>query len=136
MTNRTDDVSETWDFDRLEPGTDFGTMSLPIGSEDAALWSGVFGGPMTDPVPASLLLALLMRAYLRLLHPRPAGNIHASQDLHFTGIQVRSGDVLEAGLKVQDRFLKKERRWVVFRVGLSLNGETVLTGDITSIWAR
>jgi hypothetical protein len=126
-----------WTFDDFEPGRSFGRMEIRLDSRRLALWSQVFGENVGDnEVSSSVLVAAMMEGYLKLLQPRPPGNVHASQVLSFTGRQVQLGAALTASVKCHDKYLKTDRRWVIFHVALAECGQEVMSGDITTIWAR
>ena len=143
-----------WRFADFTPGHSFGALDIPLDAQRVGLWGEVFAdaaaasgaaadvdaavaaGACGGELSRSVLVAAMMEAYLRLLQPRPPGNIHASQALAFTGRPVRAGTVLTARLECRDKFVKKDRRWVVFRVTLSDGAAAVMTGDIASIWSK
>ena len=77
---------------------------------------------------------LMMRAYMKLLAPRPPGNIHTRQRVELTALP-RLEEEVTTGILCTGRQLRKERRYVEIAtrstgaVGRELfNGAMTLTG--------
>ena len=89
-----------------------------------------------DAVPPAVASIYFMQSYYEAFANRPKGNIHAKQNFRFLR-EVHVGDRLTTLLKVKDKYVKKERKFVLIDI-LSQNqkNETVLTGTMTVIWAR
>ncbi len=68
---------------------------------------------------------------------RPAsGSIHAAQRYEFLGV-VKPGEVITSKSKVVDKYVKKERNYVVIETHcFNKKGEKVAVGEITTIWAK
>jgi hypothetical protein len=128
---------EAWLFDDFAEGTEFTDIALPLDDRLVGLWEQIYGPPKeAGVIPSGLLVATMMKAYLSVFQPRPPGNIHAGQKLAFRGRKVMVGSCLTATVACRRKQLRKERRWVDFAVTLHDGGDTVLVGEISSIWAR
>lgn len=125
-----------WVYDDFNPGQPLGNCAITL--DDARLdnWTAIYGErPASENVPAGVLVAAMMEAYLNSIQPRPPGNIHASQKLVF-GRSAKAGDKLEAEVSCLSKERRKERGWVTFGVVLSVEGQDVLNGEIRTIWAK
>jgi len=66
----------------------------------------------------------------------PPGGIHAKQYFEFHA-PVRPGDTLTTTATVIEKYIKRERKYVVFEtVTLNQKGEKVVTGRMTAIWPQ
>jgi len=66
----------------------------------------------------------------------PPGGIHAKQMFHFLR-PVYPGDTLISTAKVADKYVKKEKKYVVIEVVTkNQDGETVVVSRSTGIWPR
>jgi acyl dehydratase len=129
-------ATDPWVFDDFRPGTELGRVSLVLDDKRAANWAAIYGAaPAPGRVPAGMLVAAMMEAYLKAFQPRPPGNIHASQKLVF-GAGAKLGDRLDAIVTCLDKVLRKERRWVTFGVTLTSGPDDILRGEIRAVWAR
>lgn len=127
---------DVWSFEDFIVGETVGEASVVLDRRRAALWSRLFGeSKAEDSVPAGLVVAAMMEAYIRAIQPRPPGNIHAGQTLAFTGHRPRSGATLRFAFACRDKALKRERRWVWFGVEAHEGDALAATGTLTSIWA-
>jgi len=127
-----------WTFADFEPGAPLGVIVLAADAERRALWDQVYGksvGPAGTHVPQGLIVALMMDAYVKVIQPRPPGNVHAMQSLSFTGQRAAWGDTLHFDFSVGGKEMKRERRWVTFRVAARTETDAVMSGEIRAIWA-
>jgi acyl dehydratase len=82
-----------------------------------------------------LLVAHVMRAYMRIMPERPPGNVHARQRYQF-GRGLRHGETLVTEFHCAGRQLKGERRWVNLRSrALDASGECLCRGEMSMLWA-
>lgn len=132
---KTQEIPDTWTFERFQPGQHFGTIDLAMDTPKRAMWSDVFGESPGDTLPRGMMVTAMMEAYIRAIQPRPDGNIHASQELAFSGRPARWGDVLRVAVSCADKEAKKGRLWVRFGIETTVRGDTVMTGTIRAIWA-
>lgn len=125
-----------WVFDDFRPGTALGCVDIPLDEARLANWAAIYG-PLAarEHLPAGMLVAAMMEAYLTAVQPRPPGNIHASQKLAF-GKAARAGDRLVAEVSCISKEKRKERCWVTFGVVLRNGENDVLRGEIRTIWAK
>lgn len=137
-------------FDDFYAGQDWGVHTWTVASEIVAAWGQVTGdrsplyqdckeassSPYKGPIaPAALAFVYLSQGIQDLLREKPPGGVHAKQELTFFA-PVRAGDVLTTSLKVREKYVKRERKYVVFETTtLNQRGEKVLEGVRTSIWA-
>ncbi|MEM9682147.1 MAG: MaoC family dehydratase N-terminal domain-containing protein [Pseudomonadota bacterium] len=83
------------------------------------------------PMMAAIYLIDILKA-----RGGPPGGVHAKQQLSFHRV-IHVGDVLQTQGRVTDKYIKKERRYVVAEAETrNQKGQLVATGVITSIWGR
>ena len=129
-------AGDVWVFDDFHPGARLGDVSIPLDADRMTHWAAIYGkARTTNHVPAGMLVAAMMEAYLTVVRPRPPGNIHANQKLAFGGT-AKPGDRLEAEVRCLNKVLRNERRWITLDVRLRNGAQDVLRGEITTIWAR
>ena len=128
-------TDETWTYDRLSPGADFGPVEVPLDAERVQGWEGVYGPVSGDLAPDGLIVAGMMEAYIRAIQPRPKGNVHAAQKLAFTGVRARLGDTVAYTVTVASKERKKGRNWIVFDITARTGDAVLVRGDLTAIWA-
>ena len=125
-------------FDDFEPGAPMGSVTDVI---DAALlekWHALYASDadLTNGVPTGLATVLMMRAYMRILVPRPPGNIHAGQKLMLHAA-IERGETVRTALQCAGKKMHRERRFVEFMVKATGHAERLLfTGTINLIWAQ
>lgn len=125
-----------WVFDDFSPGQPLGDITIALDDTHFDNWTAIYGErPAGERVPAGMLVAAMMEAYLSAIQPRPPGNIHASQKLVFHR-SACVGDRLEAQVSCLSKERRKERGWVTFGVVLRAGGQDVLSGEIRTIWAK
>ncbi len=103
-------------FERLVAGRTLGTCTLPIDADCLQDWDSVFPGSVSaagSHLPCGLVVALMMRGYIRILGERPSGNVHVEQGF-FWGARVPKGSPVVVTLSCLRKELKGERRWVWF----------------------
>ena len=123
-----------WTYDRFEVGKVFSTIDLVMDEDRRSKWVNVFGAT-SDRLPRGMMMTAMMEAYILAIQPRPDGNVHASQELKFTGEAAQWGDRLSITVMIADKEIRKERNWVRFGVTAKVGRNTVMTGTIRSIWA-
>lgn len=125
-----------WVFADFVPGRQLGMIPVTVDTSRLSLWQQIYG-PMApgSGVSASVLVAVMMEAYLKLIQPRPPGNIHAGQKLFFTGAQVGVGAELRVSIDCLAKILRKERRWVTFGAAIHEGELLLMRGEISTIWA-
>lgn len=140
MTSAADNV---WTFADFRCGHVFGTMPIVLDSARLERWRSIYGvrrsgagATSSSEVPRGLLVTCMMEAYLGLVQPRPPGNIHAGQKVAFRSGGAQIGDTLKAHLSCTDKFQRKGRGWVHFRVSIDKEEDALLCGEIRTIWAK
>jgi acyl dehydratase len=125
-------------FDDFRPGATMGESVQTLTPELAAGWQRIFG---SDPAAggaaqdASLLVVMMMRAYLAVVAPRPPGNVHARQGLRLHGLP-RPGEAVRNVVRCLGKERRRERRCVDLEiVGTGADGRALYTGTMALIWA-
>jgi hypothetical protein len=120
-------MSALYTYDSFTPGSVLGEWEEPLDARLLALW---------EPArQAGLAVALMMRAYLNVVTPRPAGNIHARQALCVQGLP-RSGERVRSTVRCLDKEIRGERRYLRLEVaGEGATGRPLYTGRMNLIWA-
>ncbi|MCB1468421.1 MAG: hypothetical protein KDK08_15030 [Rhizobiaceae bacterium] len=138
MTSTNDGV--VWTYEHFQPGETFGSVELELDETRLALWKEVYGDDsridQTGQVPRGLLVAGMMETYLRVVSPRPPGNIHASQKLMLGSGSLKVGDTVTATVTCLDKVRRKDRGWVTIGVVMNSNDQEFLRGEIRTVWAR
>lgn len=138
-------------FDDLQPGQEWGTADWQATPEACRAWrdatgdhsdiyedgevarKSVYGRPI---VPPGLAFIYLSDCIQDLLREKPPGGVHAKQQLSFH-LPVHPGDTLTTSLKVKDKYIKRERKYVEFEtVTVNQHGQKVISGLRISIWAE
>lgn len=77
----------------------------------------------------------MMRAYLRVVAPRPPGNIHARQRLVLHGLP-RLDERVRSCVYCLDKEIRRERRYLQLEVsGRGAGQRPLYTGQMQLIWA-
>ena len=124
-------------FDDFRPGANMGHATDVVDERILDLWKQLYPW---DTVPAGelppgLATVLLMRAYMRILTPRPPGNIHARQRMELIA-PAKPGEEITTSLQCTGKELKRERRFVEMAArGTGMGGRLLFTGRMSLIWA-
>lgn len=103
---------------------------LAATGDDGALYGTAEGDPAPSMI-ASVYLIDLLKARCS-----PPGGIHAKQAIRFHR-SVKVGEKLSLQGRITDKYLRKERPYVVADFeARSAAGEVVSSGRITSIWGK
>jgi acyl dehydratase len=122
-------------YERLVPGSTIGSLSLDIAAADIGDYRSITqeAGPGL-PLSPGLAVALMMRAYMRLMPDRPPGSIHASQKLRL-GVPLAAGDRVTVELRCAEKERRKARGWVRFETEIRNQTRTlVLAGEHWVVW--
>ena len=126
-----------WTFDDFIPGQPIGEGILSLDDQYVTDWLAIYTHE-PDPrpfIPAGMAMLIVMRGFAQAVDPRPPGNVHAGQRLSIESVP-RVGDTLTIGIGCEDKTIKRDRRWVTFRVDVTdHHNKLCYRGDITSIWA-
>ncbi|MDP2726118.1 MAG: MaoC family dehydratase N-terminal domain-containing protein [Dehalococcoidia bacterium] len=108
--------------------------SSPIYRDQQAAEEAGVGWPVAPPTTAAIFGR--PSAILKNAGKMPPGSIHARQEFHFVS-PFRPGDTLITKAKVVEKFVRKERKWMVIEsTTVNQKGETVLIGRVTGIWPK
>ncbi len=125
-------------FDAFQPGTTMGHVTERADEALLSRWRMLYPWDvqLAGEVPAGVATVLIMRAYMKILAPRPPGNIHARQRVEITALP-RVGEEVTTMLRCTGKALRKERRFVDVETRSSgMDGRPLFTGAMTLIWAR
>jgi len=124
-------------FDSFQPGASMGRATEVIDAEVLDAWRQLYpwDAAAADALPSGIATVLLMRAYMRILTPRPPGNIHARQRLELLA-PIASGEEVTTEIECVGKELKRERRYVELACRASGKaGRPLFDGRMTIIWA-
>ena len=123
-------------FEDFQPGEALGEASLDVDAAMLASLEAIYGVAAQPgrPVPLPLCTALMMRAYLQVVSPRPPGNVHARQWLQLHA-PLHAGDCVRTRVRCLAKELKAGRRWVTLEALGEVADHPVYTGRFTLIWA-
>ena len=130
-------MTRIFTYDRFTPGAVLGDWEESLDAGLVAAWERLFGArPDDQPAQrAGLAVALMMRAYLNIVTPRPPGNIHARQELSLRGLP-RSGETVRSRVRCIDKELRRDRRYLQLEIsGVGEGGRALYTGRLRLIWA-
>lgn len=130
-------MSALYTYDYFTPGSVLGDWEEPLDARLLALWERLFGARAQDAPArqAGLAVALMMRAYLNVVTPRPPGNIHARQALSVHGLP-GSGERVRSTVRCLGKEIRGERRYLQLEVaGEGAAGRPLYTGRMSLIWA-
>lgn len=135
MTQEAMPKGDVWVYDDFAPDLALKTVSVTLDQGMLDLWEQIYGPVASeDALPQGMLVSAMVQAFIASGQPRPAGNIHASQELTFTGIAPRLGDVLTVKASCVAKEIKKDRKWVTIRTIGEIDAQTVCHGDFLIIW--
>lgn len=104
----------------------------PIYTDQEAAVASEFGGPVAHPTTASIYI---LKAY-KVGVTSPPGGVHAKQKFEFIS-PTRPGETLQIKAKVVDKYIKRERRYVVIEsLAVNQDGEPKVKSLMTVIWAK
>jgi len=137
-------------YDRLEVGQTFGPHHYHLTREAIAQWCRLHGqspAPSLDPqearrrgyrdvvAPAGMAFIFSLQAITHL-DILPPGVILAGEELRF-GEPPCAGDTVATTIAVVEKYLRKERRYVVLEITSRLDGGRVaVTQRFTGIWPQ
>lgn len=140
MSGQVDQRGAAWTFDDFSEGMALGSIDVVVDEHRTSLWRRIYARGESwneaDAVPQSLIVAAMMEAYLKIIQPRPPGNVHAGQKIVMTGNSVMAGARLTFGFSCLGKAMKRERRWMTLGVSGSQDARPVMRGEIVTIWAK
>ena len=129
-------IADLVTYDRVVAGEAIGSCCFEVTGRDIADYRAIAGtSDLELPLSPGLAVALMMRAYMRLMPKRPPGTIHASQKLTL-GAPISPGDRITVALRCVEKERRKERGWVRFESEMrNQRDQLVLLGDQWMVWA-
>jgi hypothetical protein len=127
-------------FDDFVPNTVLGEAAETFDAHLAQCWQRIFGSTPGDQAngaaeSAGLAVVMMMRAYLKIVAPRPPGNVHAHQDFSLLNLP-HLGESIHTVVTCVSKELRRERRYVDLQVsGTGENGRPLYEGKMKLIWA-
>ncbi len=124
-------------YDDFQAGMVLGEAVEVCNPRMAQDWERIFGSARGDGAAegASLALVLMMRAYMKVVAPRPPGNIHARQQVALTAVP-QQGEAVRTVLSVADKELRRDRRYLRFAAeGTGAGGRPLYLASMTLVWA-
>jgi acyl dehydratase len=104
----------------------------PIYLDETQARDSVFKGLIGHPTTAAIysLNSIMTEGEM------PPGGIHAKQSFEFHA-PVRPGDSLTTTATVVEKYIKREKKYVVFETTtVNQKGEKIVTGKMTAIWPQ
>lgn len=125
-------------FDSFTPGAELGHWEEPVDARLIATWENLFGASEQDQ-PArqtGVCIALMMRAFLKAVAPRPPGNIHARQLMTIATLP-QAGDIVHSTIRCVGKQIKRERKYLDLEVtGYDKSQRLLYRGKMSLIWAQ
>jgi hypothetical protein len=127
-------------FDDFQPGTVLGETTEVASDTLAGRWQRIFGARAEDGAGgaaegASLVVVMMMRAYLGVVTPRPPGNVHARQQFALQA-PPRRGEAVRSVVSCAAKEMRRGRRYVELLVqGSGDDGRAIYTGRLSLVWA-
>lgn len=124
-----------WDDFRV--GASLGEITQIYDGSLSMGWQRIFGeADSGDPAQgAGIAVAMMMRAYLRVVTPRPPGNVHARQRFTLFSLP-QLGETVRSVVRCVSKEMRRERRYVELDVrGTGNDGRDVYAGTVTIVWA-
>ena len=121
-------------YDELEVGSVLGTVTEPVGAELAGSLVGTIGAPgEAEVAPPAVFPVLFLKALRRTLGGIPNGGVLAKYELDF-GAPLKTGGEVEIEVSIKDKYVRRDRPYVVVQFAIDADGERALTGLKTIMW--
>lgn len=127
-------------FEDFQPGLLMGECVEVYDTQQAQRWQAIFGAEVeqaeeSETEAASMAVVSMMRAYLNVVAPRPAGNVHARQRLNMHTLPT-PGEAIRVSVTCAGKELRRDRKYVELLVqGCGAGNRPLFDGLITLIWA-
>ncbi|RAI02068.1 hypothetical protein DLJ53_11875 [Acuticoccus sediminis] len=122
-------------FDDFRPGTEIARADMEVPAEAAEQLHRAFPDLAAEDASVELTIAMLMRAYTRLVAPRPPGNIHAGQEMRIHRV-LTPGERFQARADCIDKETKAGRNWVRFGLVLETAAGPLVDAKMRFVWAQ
>jgi hypothetical protein len=130
-------MSDMFTYDSFEPGKAMGSVQTVLGDAFCDLWRRIYPADELsgDLLPIAASTVILMKAWRTIVDPRPPGNVHASQKVHFTAAP-RLGETVNTEVRCIAKELRKDRKFVTLLTqSTGDGGRALFTGETLLIWA-
>jgi hypothetical protein len=124
-------------FADFRPGQMLGQHAESLGRETLDRWVSLYPwDSVADGIaPSGFATLLLMRAYLTVVAPRPAGNLHVQQTFSLHD-RIRLDETVTTTICCLTKEIKGSRRKVELSAkGCGSDGRDVFSGVMTLYWA-
>jgi hypothetical protein len=124
-------------FADFQPGQKLGEHAESLGRKTLEQWVALYPwDPAADQfAPLGFATLFLMRAYLTVVAPRPAGNLHVQQTFSVHD-RIRIDETVTTTISCLTKELKNSRRKIELSAeGCGSDGRDVFSGVITLYWA-
>ncbi len=126
-------------FDDLKVGSHLGSYTEAIDGHLLEQWRALYPWDLStkDEAPCSVAMALIMRAYMQVVTPRPPGNIHAEQLLEMLS-PLKLGRHVTTRLSCVEKYLRHDRRFIEFAAEITdeESHEPLVRARLKLIWAK
>lgn len=129
-------MTQPFTYDTFIPGATLGDWEEPLDDRLVKAWKRLFGDQTDQSAQrAGLIVALMMRAYLNVVAPRPPGNIHARQELSIQDLP-QPGEVIRSRVRCISKEIRRDRRYLQLEIsGWGEQNRALYTGNMRLIWA-
>lgn len=122
-------------FESIKIGEPIGTERLILSKELVEEWYRIYRpGQPAEQVTTGFLMAIMMRGYIKIVSPRPLGNIQSRHCITFQE-KARIGDRIEITLACTAKSLQNDRRWVTFSGSMNKDLYPILKVEMDFLWA-
>lgn len=141
-------VAKGFSYEKLSVGQTFGPHLYPLTRESIEQWCRLHGQkhPLSldseeaqhrgyrDVVAPSGMAFIFSLQALTHLDVMPAGVILAGKDLHFYEPPC-AGDTIETKIKVAEKYIKRDRQYIILEFISRINGDAIAVVDrMSAIW--
>ena len=128
-------MSNVLTFDDFQIGQEIGRREMVVTEDSRDHLSRAFPDMVDGDGRVEMTIGLIMRAYISIISPRPPGNIHAGQTLTL-GRLLAPGDRFMARARCIAKEPRKGRSWFTFGLTLTSDGDMVVDGEMSFLWAK
>lgn len=124
-------------FADILPGSVMGQSVFRLTDVEASQWTALFptDARYLPTMPRAMVAMVVMRAFMEIMHDRPKGNIHAGQTFWFSALP-KLGEIMTTQLRCVEKFIKSDKRWVVFETKtMNAMATPLFRGKMNLIWA-
>lgn len=124
-------------FETFQPDSVMGTVRDRIDDEMLRLCRDIYGPDVSSDAPRPELATICsMRAYLKVVVPRPPGNIHTKERIVIEDLP-KPGEEIETSITCVGKEMRGEKRRVVLATRTTgEKGRALFSTEMTMLWAR